>query len=205
MKGEMPKIYNQVMDIQRPESSQPIPPHAKRVFKGVLFDVYQWEQELFDGTTTVFEKIKRADTVVVFSATQDKRIIIVKEQQPGEKPFVSLPGGRIDEGENPLAAAKRELLEETGYASNRWSLWDARHIGSKIDWANYLFLAKDCVKSAQSIVDAGEKISLCLVSFDEFIDIAKDERFRNIEVALALFRAVGDKRKFEELRTFLME
>ena len=35
-----------------------VPKQAKRVFKGVIFDVYQWEQEMFDGTKEIFEKLK---------------------------------------------------------------------------------------------------------------------------------------------------
>lgn len=46
------------MRIERPVSRQPIPDHAKCVFKGVIFDVYQWEQKLYNGTTTTFEKLK---------------------------------------------------------------------------------------------------------------------------------------------------
>ena len=46
------------MEIQRPKSKQPIPENAKRVFKGIIFDVYQWEQELYNGSKAVFEKLK---------------------------------------------------------------------------------------------------------------------------------------------------
>ncbi|MFZ2149837.1 MAG: hypothetical protein WAV15_01615 [Minisyncoccia bacterium] len=42
------------MEINRPEPNQPIPPDAKRVFRGVVFDVYHWEQELYDGARTIF-------------------------------------------------------------------------------------------------------------------------------------------------------
>ncbi len=54
------------MKIIRPESKQPMPANAKRVFKGVVFDTYQWEQDMYDGTKKTFEKLKRPDTVVVF-------------------------------------------------------------------------------------------------------------------------------------------
>jgi hypothetical protein len=48
------------MTIDRPISKQPIPNHARIVFHGQLFDVYQWEQKLFNGKTAIFEKIKRS-------------------------------------------------------------------------------------------------------------------------------------------------
>lgn len=49
------------MKIERPKSKQPIPENAKLVFKGKIFDTYQWEQEMYDGSRVTFEKIKRPD------------------------------------------------------------------------------------------------------------------------------------------------
>ena len=43
------------MEITEPKSSQPIPENAKKVFTGQVFDVYQWEQEMFDGSKATFE------------------------------------------------------------------------------------------------------------------------------------------------------
>src|SRR3989344_9686996 len=102
------------MEIKRPESKQPIPGHAKRVFKGVLFDVYQWEQKMFDGSTAIFEKLKRPDTVVVFPVLPDGRIILTEQEQPGKEAFIGATGGRVDVGEEILQTAHRELLEESG-------------------------------------------------------------------------------------------
>ncbi|HEY4513381.1 MAG TPA: hypothetical protein VJH06_02610 [Candidatus Paceibacterota bacterium] len=82
------------MDIQRPISKQPIPDDAKRVFKGVIFDVYQWEQEMYDGTKAIFEKLKRPDTVVVFPVLPDGKIILTEQEQPGKKPFIGATGGQ---------------------------------------------------------------------------------------------------------------
>ena len=103
------------MEIQRPKSKQPIPENAKRVFKGIIFDVYQWEQELYNGSKAVFEKLKRPDTVIILPVLPDGRIILIEEEQPGSDLVIGIPGGRIDEGEEVLEAVKRELLEETGY------------------------------------------------------------------------------------------
>lgn len=103
------------MNIPRPISRQPLPDTAQKVFSGKVFDVYQWEVDGYDGSKKVFEKVKRADTVLVLGVTEDKQIITTLQEQPGKQPFTGIAGGRVDEGEDVLVAAKRELLEETGY------------------------------------------------------------------------------------------
>lgn len=42
-----------------------IPSHATKVFSGVIFDVYQWEQELFNGNIATFEALRRPSTVII--------------------------------------------------------------------------------------------------------------------------------------------
>jgi len=103
------------MEIKRPPNKQPIPEYAKCVFNGIIFDVYQWQQKQFDGTTATFEKLKRPDTVMLLPVTNDKKIVITEQEQPGKQPFIGSIGGRVDPGEDILTAAKRELLEESGY------------------------------------------------------------------------------------------
>lgn len=189
------------MDIQRPKSKQPIPENAKRVFKGVIFDVYQWEQEMFDGTKKTFEKLKRPDTVVVFPVLPDGKIIITEQEQPGKEPFIGATGGRIDEGEDVLSAAKRELLEESGYTAEEFVLWDAKHPTSKVDWVVYTIIAKGLKKVADPNLDAGEKIKLITVSLDELIDIPLKENvyFAEQEIMLKLMEAKIHPEKKREL------
>jgi ADP-ribose pyrophosphatase len=190
------------MKIERPKSKQPIPENAKKVFKGVLFDVYQWEQEMFDGTKTTFEKIKRPDTVVVFPVLDDGRILLTEQEQPGKEPFIGATGGRVDEGEDIIVAAKRELLEESGYEAKEFILWDSQHPTSKIDWVVYTFVAKGLKKVSEMNLDAGEKIKLMPVTLDKLIDIATNghERFYEKEVQIKFFEAKLDSKKMEELR-----
>tara|TARA_Y100000031_G_C8045433_1_gene303670 strand:- start:344 stop:646 length:303 start_codon:yes stop_codon:yes gene_type:complete len=87
-------------------NQQPLPENAKRVFKGVIFDVYQWEQEMFDGSFDTFERLKRPDTAQVIPVVGDKILVQVQKQPNMIKSCFSLPGGRCEEGEDPMVAAK---------------------------------------------------------------------------------------------------
>ncbi|MBN1263211.1 MAG: NUDIX hydrolase [Candidatus Pacebacteria bacterium] len=193
------------MKIKEPASKQPIPPHAKRVFKGKIFDVYHWEQKLFDGSTATFEKIKRQDTVNVFPVTKEGKIILSQQRQPGGKGFIGCLGGRIDKGETPLETAKRELLEEAGLKAKTWLLWDARHLLGKIDWAIYTFVAKDLKKVGKIQSDAGEKIKLIQVSFEQFLKTVTRDNYRDIEIALMLLKAKEDPKKLSKIKELLLK
>lgn len=193
------------MNILRPLSKQPIPPHAKKVFGGVLFDVYQWEQKLFDGTKTTFEKLKRRDTVVVFPILDDGRVLLTKQEQPGKVgAFMGATGGGVHDGEEILDAAKRELLEESGYDASEFILWDAQQPSSKIDWVVYTFLAKGLKKVSDMNLDGGERITLKPVNFDEFIEIGIGKNFAEKEIVPKLYEVKLYPEKKEALRKLFL-
>jgi len=187
----------------RPQSNQPLPEHAKLVFKGEMFDVYQWEQVMYDGTTKVFEKLKRPDTVIVIPVLDDERIMLTREEQPGKKPFIGTCGGRVDSGEDALDAAKREFLEETGYEATDYILWKAIQPVSKIDWAIYFFIAKGCKQVANQSLDGGEKIEPFTVTFDEWLQMVRDKSFPVKELIPDMYEALLDEGKYGELKELL--
>ncbi len=177
-----------------------MPPEAKLAFKGVLFDVYQWEQEMFDGSKATFERIKRPDTVIVFPVLPDGKILLTKQEQPAAPPFIAGAGGRMEAGEDPEAAARREMLEETGYEAGELVLWDAQQPVGKIDWAVYTFIAKGITKVADLNLDAGEKIELYPVSFDEFLEIGTQNNFAEREIVPLILKALTHPKKKDELK-----
>lgn len=150
-----------------PQNAHLVPANAKQVFKGVIFDVYQWQQELFDGSLATFEMLKRPDTVLVI-AIKDDKIVVQKESQPYYGESLDIPGGRHDvPTEDEFDCAKRELLEETGMVFANWKLVEAYQQAHKIEAFVYVFVATDFVRQQASKPDAGEKISVKLLSFDE--------------------------------------
>ena len=184
----------------RPQSRQPMPDDARRVFKGRLFDVYQWDQRLFDGTTATFEKLKRPDTAYVIPVTSEGKLILVEQLQPGATTVMGLLGGRIEDGETPEQGARRELREEAGLEAGTISLWDSYQFLPKIDWAIYTFVARNCTFAQNQMLDGGEKIKLVHVSFDEFLKLVSRENFGDLEVALRVLRMSSDPVRLERMK-----
>jgi ADP-ribose pyrophosphatase len=150
-----------------PNNAVTIPSKAKLVFKGVIYDVYQWEQTLFDGSTATFEMLKRPDTVKIL-AIKDDQLLILEQEQPNQRRFYDIPGGMHDhEDETELEAAQRELLEETGMKFKTWKLLSVKQPHRKIEQFVYIFLAMDFIESVEPNVDDGEKIKLHLMSLTD--------------------------------------
>lgn len=191
--------------MEYPKSLQPLPDHAKKVFEGVLFTVWQWEQKMFDGSVATFEKVSRNSSVGIFPVTKDKKIILTVQEQPGIKQFMSLVGGVVDPGEEIVACAHRELMEEVGATAKRMDFWYSIQPVTKVEWPIYLFVSRECEIVAPIKLDAGEKILTKLVTWDEFLEIICLEEFRDVETALMILRLQKDPKKFKELERFLFK
>lgn len=191
------------MPTPRPLSTRPLPHHATKVFDGKLYDVYQWEQTLFDGTIATYEKLKGIDVVSVIPVTTDGKIIITHQQQPGSKEYITTAGGRVEEGEDPLDAVRRELLEETGYASDHYELWLAFQPSPRIEQAIYVFIAKNCTKVADQNLDSGEKVKVELISFDKFVDIVIGDSYNDPDVKMEFLKAKLYPEKMNILKKLL--
>lgn len=170
-----------------------IPAQAKRVFKGIIFDVYQWEQTLYDGSTDTYEAIKRADSVQIL-ATRDNRMLIASEEQPGNGRFLGMLGGRVEEGEDALTAAKRELREESGLESDDWEVLRVYEAPGKIEWNVHVFVARGCRVVADQHLDPGERIEVKELSFDEFLETISSPDFRGGELLADFSRMDASKR-----------
>jgi ADP-ribose pyrophosphatase len=95
---------------------------SREVYTCRLFTVT--EDEAVDPKTKFEIKrsvIRHNGSAVMMAVDDKKRILLVRQYRlPADKQMWELPAGKVDEGETPLEAAKRELIEETGYRARKW-------------------------------------------------------------------------------------
>lgn len=74
-----------------------------------------------DGHNTTREVIEHNGGVVIAGLTGEGKVLLVKQYRYSlDKELIELPAGRIEAGEDPFPAARRELTEETGYRAEHW-------------------------------------------------------------------------------------
>lgn len=153
-----------------PPNPSLIPKTAKKLFSGVIFDIYQWKQQMFDGSYETFEMAKRSDTVIVIGIVDGKVVIVNEEHPNGIIRKNSFPGGRVDNKDTSvLAAAQREIKEETGYSFKEWKLLNVQQPQSKIEWFVYLYVAWGVDSLDNPSLDSGEKIEIKLLDWDSVL------------------------------------
>lgn len=103
-----------------------------------------------------------SDVASIVAITKDKKIILVKEYKHGvKKEVLQLPSGYIDKNETPLAAAQRELVEETGYRSRKWTpLGKLTGSPGRLNHYYHIFLAEDVEKVQEPTLEPGESATI---------------------------------------------
>lgn len=117
-------------------------------------DVYNETVELPDGRIVEdYLQFVAATFAQVFAETTDGKVILLRQYKHGPRRIhLALPGGHIDEGEAPLAAARRELLEETGYGGGDWSeLGSFCTAGNHGGSTSYAFLCRGAELKAEPL------------------------------------------------------
>lgn len=95
--------------------------NSTKVYSGKLLHVHRDEVRLPDGNTSTREYIRHPGAVVVLPLTAQGELILERQHRyPLGRDFIEVPAGKIDPGEQTLACAQRELLEETGYMARDW-------------------------------------------------------------------------------------
>ena len=119
------------------------------------------------------------DWVNVIAITKDGQVVLERQYRHGlGKTCYELPCGVIEAGETPLEAAKRELLEETGYASEEW-----RHLltvpaqPTIADNYAYIFEARNCHPVSSQHLDETEFLNAVVLTREELESRIQDGRF----------------------------
>ncbi len=154
---------------------------SKEIFSSAFITLRQEKLERGDGKIIEpYYAIERPDVVYIIAVTGGKEAVTVYQYKNGIKDLVTeLPAGFVDKDESPKDAAKRELLEETGYSAAEFiSLGNFRSSLGLARNTDHFYLATHARKSADQSLDENEEIEVRNYPFDKLLkDIKEGKSF----------------------------
>lgn len=164
------------------------PLKESRVWQGRLLDVWQDEVLLPNGKTATREYIRHPGAVVIFATTEQGEILMERQfRYPARQSFWELPAGKLEKNEDPLKAAQRELLEETGFATKTWA--KAGEIHTAIGYSDeliHVFTAQNVKAIANQNLDENEFLSIHLLSSAELFNLIQTNKITDSKTLAAL-------------------
>jgi 8-oxo-dGTP pyrophosphatase MutT (NUDIX family) len=150
----------------------------KKVYETPIFSLHEKEVLPDDGSDAAnFYVLNAPEWINVIALTPENSVVLVEQYRHGiDETTLEIPGGMVDEGEEPLEAAKRELLEETGYESDAWeSLGKASSNPAILSNFTHIYLARDCKKTSPQQTDGHEDILGHSLPLKEFLTLVGED------------------------------
>src|SRR5215831_12439131 len=165
---------------------------SKIVFKGKVFSVHRDEVIEPSGVKNTREVIRHNGSVVILAVDESKNpadpdVILERQYRHAARQFLlELPAGRVEPGESTLAAAKREMIEETGYRAKRWTLLTKYFAspGFLGEWMQ-IYLARD-IREGTSQPEDDEQIEVRRIPLSEALAMATTNRIHDGKTLIGL-------------------
>lgn len=146
-----------------------------------------------------FYIIEAPDWVNILAITKNREVILVRQYRHGiDEITLEIPGGAVDrEDTNPQSAARRELLEETGYSSDHWE-----HLGTVSSnpaiFTNYchFYLATGCERITDQQLDPNEEIQISVMPLEQFLADVRDGAIHHSLIVAAVAQFLLKKTEY---------
>jgi ADP-ribose pyrophosphatase len=188
--------------MSEPLADEPIelPLHgSEQVFSGLVWDVRRESFEL-EGTPIVREYVDHPGAVAVLALDDDERVFLIRQyRHPVRTREWEIPAGLLDvHGEDPLAAAKRELAEEGDLAASDWAVL-ADYVTSPggSDEAIRIYLARGISEASEAFARQDEEAHMQTrwVALDECVDAVLARRVQNPSLTVGALAADAFRRR----------
>jgi len=129
----------------------------------------------------------------VVALTPNNEVVLIKQYRHGVRDVLwEIPGGIIEDGEDPMMGVKRELLEETGYTASEFIQVAKLYPNPALQTNSmYCFLALNAEKVEVQSLDDGEDIEVHLVLLSDLIEMTKRGEFLHALMVATLFHAMA--------------
>lgn len=153
----------------------------KQVFKKYSRQINRIDYKMPDGSVTDYYIISQPPAAATVAITKDNKVILVRQFRPGpNKILAELPGGFIDKNEDPLKAAQREFLEETGYAGD-FEYVTQCYTDAYSTFTRYCYIAKNCTKIQEPQNSTDEQVEVALMTINEFKTHLRSGQLTDVE------------------------
>jgi len=157
-------------------------------YDGDFLQVMRDRIALPDGVETHREFIRHPGAVVILPVFDDGSVLLERQfRYPLDRVFIEYPAGKIDPGEDPLACAKRELQEETGYTASEWTFVCTIH--NAIAYSDEhldLYLARG-LSAGPARLDDGEFLETFRTTVPDMLDMVKRGQVTDVKTVIGTF------------------
>ena len=159
-------------------------------FRGKIVSVRVDEVRLPDGSTSVREVVEHTGGAAVLPLDEENRVLAVRQYRyVFGRPLREIPAGKLDAGEDPAAAALRELKEETGAVPEEFvSLGSVLPSPGCYGERLYLYLARG-LRMEEQRLDEGEFLNVERIPFDEMLRRCLSGEIEDAKTVVAVLKA----------------
>jgi ADP-ribose pyrophosphatase len=158
------------------------------VYDGSFLQVRRDLVKLPDESETHREYFRHPGAVVILPVFENGDVLLERQfRYPNAQVFVEFPAGKLEQGEDPLLCAQRELREETGYTAKHWQFLCTIHNAIAYSDEHLDIYLAEGLTAGERQLDAGEFLDVFTLPLDELLEWIRAGKVTDVKTLIAAF------------------